>query len=103
MAHGEPQAECRDHGAEELCKPVGSRERGVDPPCCKERERDRRVEVAARDVAEVRDHDPDGETVRERNGDDVLAAVDARSTSDEDERERADELGNATAQDVMLH
>ena len=59
--------------------------------------------MAARDVAEVRDHDPDREAVRERDGDDVLAADDAGAAADEDQRERADELGDAAAEDVLVH
>ena len=54
--------------------PVDDGELRRDPVRGEETERDRRVEVAAGDVAEVRDHDPDRETVRERDGNDASLA-----------------------------
>ena len=48
-------------------------------------------------------HDPDRETIRESDGDDVLTADDARAAADEDQRERADELRDPTAKKVLIH
>ena len=59
--------------------------------------------MTARDMAEVRHHDPDRKAVREGDGDDVLAGDDAGAAADEDERERADELGDTAAEDVVFH
>src|ERR1700745_2097834 len=63
----------------------------LDPARGEEAGCDRRVEVPARDVAEVRDHDPDRKAVGERHGDDVLPTDDSRAAADEDQREGADE------------
>ena len=90
-------------GAGELRHPVGDRERPGDPPGRDEAERDRRVEVAAGDVAEVRDHEPDREAVGERDRDDVVARDDAGASADEDQRECADELRDAAAADALIH
>ena len=77
--------------------------------------------MPARDVADRRDHYRDCETVREGDGDEGQAAVHALrlravdrrqekgrqredgAGADEDEREGADELGDAAAHRVVIH
>ena len=80
--------------AAELDEPVPEREHRGDPPRDEEAERHRRVEVTARDEADRRDHHGDDETVREREVD-RGAGERCPAGGDEDQGERADELGNA--------
>jgi hypothetical protein len=84
---------------------VGGRITGaaMNPARRHEAERYRGIEVAAGDVPEIRDHDPDREAVRERNRDDVLPADDAGTAADEDEREGPDVLGDAPTEHALVH
>jgi hypothetical protein len=59
--------------------------------------------VAARDVAEVRDHEPDGEAVCESDRHDVRVADDSRAAADEDEREGADVLRDSATEEALVH
>src|SRR2546430_4203343 len=70
-------------------------------PRDQEPDRDPGVEEAARDETDGRHHYRDHEPVRERDAYDV--AVDHRAGADEDQRERADELGDAAAYVVARH
>ena len=103
MGEEAAQQKGREDGAGQLGDPVHGGEPRGDPAREGERKGDRRVEVAAGDVSEVRDHDPDREAVRERHGDDVPARDDACPAADEDQREGADELGDAPPESVLVH
>ena len=80
----------------ELHDPVPDREHGRDPACDEEAERDGRVEEPARDESDGDDHDPDRETVREREVG-RRSRVRGASAGNEEQRERADEFGGTTA------
>jgi hypothetical protein len=112
VRNGAEEEEAGEEGAEdergrdrasELEPDVEKGESPFDPLRGHESERDRGVEVPAGDVAEVRDHDPDGEAVGQRDRDDVLPADDAGAAADEDEGEGADELGDAATELVLIH
>ena len=103
LVYEEPKNPRRYDGATELRDPVDHREPRRDPPRAQEPERDRRVEQPTGDVAEVRDHDPDGEAVGEGDGDDVVARDRAGASADEDQRERSDEFGNTSPENALLH
>ena len=93
--------ERRDHGSTELDHPVEQRERDADAPCDQETQRDRGIEVRAGRECERGDEDRDDEAVRECDVGE-RPCVRHRTAADEDERERADELGRAAAQIVAL-
>ena len=97
----------RQRRAGELRDPVDDRQWGLDPARDQEPERDRRVEVPARDVAQGADHHADREPVGDRDTD-QRGVVDAsggrrRAGPDERQRERADRLGDRTAQRIFGH
>ena len=92
-----PQEERREHCAGELHEPVGHGEHHRQAPRDQERERDSRVEVSARDVAEGRDHDTDDEPEGERDLEIAGARIGPGSQiapQPTNERERPDELGD---------
>src|SRR5207237_688093 len=67
-----------------------------------EREGDRGIEVATGDVAERGDHQRDGEAVSECDSDQIGAQGNC-ADADEDQCERADELGNSTLAPAIGH
>ena len=101
----EPRDRERGHDrAGELGDPVEDRVARREPARDQEPERHGRVEVPARDVPDGGDHDGDREAVREGDGDEVAARGGGdRPDADEDQRERADELGGRALQTVSLH
>jgi hypothetical protein len=97
-----PEADGSERRPDELREPVDERKPGLDAPRNEEAERDRRIEVTARDVADGRDHDGDGEAVGKRHADEVGSRHDGAGAG-EDESERADQLGDGAAGGVGLH
>ena len=93
--------------AAELREPVDGCQRRLDPAGDEEAERDRGVEVAARDVAKSRDHHGDRHAMGDRDADEGWVADglgrDDRPRADEDEREGPDELGHPAPQRVFKH
>ena len=81
--------------------PVDKRHPGLDPPRHEEPERDGRVEVAARDVPERRDHDREDQTVGERDAEEVVAKDD-RAGADERKCPRAERLRDPAPNNVPL-
>ena len=102
-----PDEQRGERGAAELCDPVEARERRLDPPGNEEAERDRRVEVPARDVPERAHHHADRQPIGDGHSDQGRVVGTGggrrRSGSDEGERERADHLGYPTAKGVFGH
>ena len=113
------QQRCED-GPCQLRDPVDEREHGREAARDQEPERDRRVEVAAGDVADGRHHDGDCEAVRERDADEPepgrrvgcalrerggeeLREGEGRARADEDEREGSDEFGEAPPHGFVEH
>ena len=100
------QEEGGDDCAEELEAEIDGRHRAGDPSRDPEAERDGRVEMSARDVAERADHDRDREPVREPDDDERRGLYrrqeDRSARSEKDERARPERFGDAALGDVAL-
>jgi hypothetical protein len=101
----EPAEQNRGDGrGNELRHDVETSELRLDPPRDEEAGRDRGVEVPAGDVSDGGDHHRDREAVRKGDADDPSGDTGHdRADADEDERERADELGDRAASHVFRH